>query len=107
MTDFEVSTRRERIVEILRITDKSGMTIMDISERLDAPVNAIIEDLRSITKSCKHKNFDLLVRPPECSLCGFKFVKSLNPSKCPSCKQKRIEGARIALVPKKRKKKKK
>lgn len=104
MSHFQTKTSRERIVEILKIVERSGITIFELSEKLDRPVSEIIDDLQSIFKSSKHKDFKIEIRPPICQICGFKFDKSLTPSKCPSCKKKKIEDASVTLLTKKKRK---
>ena len=105
MTNFQSKTRRERLIEILKTAGKSGMSLPDLSDIIDEAITILIEDLKSITKSSKHKEYVLMVSPPTCTNCGFKFKKSLNPSKCPQCRRTRIEAATVAIVMKKRRRK--
>lgn len=104
MTNFQLKNRRERLIEILKAADKSGMSIPDLSDIMDEAIPSLIEDLRSITKSSKYKEYVLMVSPPVCTNCGFRFKKSLNLSKYPKCKQVRIETAEISLLMKKEEK---
>jgi predicted Zn-ribbon and HTH transcriptional regulator len=105
MTNFQSKTRRERLIELLKTAGKSGMSLPDLSDILEATTPVLIEDLKSITKSSKYKEYFLMVSPPTCINCGFKFKKSLNPSKCPKCRRTRIETAIVALIMKKRRRK--
>ncbi|MFX0207550.1 MAG: transcriptional regulator [Candidatus Hodarchaeota archaeon] len=94
-----MSSRRERILELLKAGDQSLETLVELLELNIAP-KRLEEDIWSIHKTVKHKGYRLVVQPAECLNCSFRFKpSSLLPSRCPQCKAERINASRIRAVP--------
>jgi predicted Zn-ribbon and HTH transcriptional regulator len=84
-----MTTRRERITQILEETEYP-LTAEDICRELDIKDRSIVyEDINHISKSVKNQGKELLVQPARCGNCDFVFkVKgsAKRPSKCPKCR---------------------
>ncbi|MBD3338173.1 MAG: transcriptional regulator [Candidatus Lokiarchaeota archaeon] len=87
-------TRRQRLVELL-VDQRLTLDLEFIMRELEyESKKGLIRDLRSISKSLKYENYQLVVSRPHCSSCGYVFKqkgKRLRiPTKCPKCKNERI-----------------
>ena len=83
-------TRREQILQIL---SEARFTAFDLAERFQVKEKLILDDLKHLKRSLRHRDKDLIIHPAECMECGFRFKtdKIKNPSRCPMCKSERIE----------------
>ncbi|MFX1237867.1 MAG: hypothetical protein ACFFAS_05170 [Promethearchaeota archaeon] len=97
----EWETKRHALIRILTqygsISDlKAYMKEMEYSNK-----RQLITDIISISKSLKKQNKILKILPASCVACGFQFVQKKNefkiPSKCPKCRQQRIEWPSLRL----------
>lgn len=82
-------TKRERLIELL---EKGEFDVEQLASFLDVPVRQVVSDLPHVAKSTKGR-FEMI--PPECAGCGFIFRgrdKIKRPSRCPECRDERIEG---------------
>lgn len=82
-------TRRERLRELLLSTEE-GLPLDEIEKILETRRSTIINDLEHLRRSFRHQDRRLLMVPPECTSCGFKFRLDAPkaPSRCPSCKSR-------------------
>jgi len=95
-------TRRQKLIKFLTI-HKSTIDLKSILRELEySNKRALIEDIMSITKTLKSKGIMLTVEPPSCIACGYIFQQTINhlkiPSKCPKCKQQRINWPSIKII---------
>ena len=84
-----MKTRRQRLLELL---EKGEFDVEQLAEFLDEPVRTVVADLPHVKKSAGDR-FEMI--PPECVNCGFVFRgrdKLKRPSRCPKCRQERIDG---------------
>jgi hypothetical protein len=90
-------TRRQEIVERLRSEE---WAFDDLRHDLGLTVKVLEEDLRHIQKSVRATGDRLHVRPASCEVCGFEFTnKALHPpGRCPSCRNRRIEGPWLRVI---------
>lgn len=82
-------TRRERLAELL---EKGEFTVEQLARFLDERVRDVVYDLDHVRQSAGGR-FEMV--PPECRGCGFVFrgrTKLKRPSRCPECKDERIDG---------------
>ncbi len=94
-------TRRQKIIKLLKeysfsIDLKSIMRELEYSSK-----RMLINDIMSITKTLNNEGLQLVISPPSCKACGyvFKHKKTLLkiPSKCPKCREQRIEWPSIRV----------
>jgi len=81
-------TRREQLIEILTIEEKSAQ---QLANDFKVEMFEILVDLRHIKFSIKPKK--LLQKPAQCKKCSFEFEersKIKKPSKCPRCRSEWI-----------------
>lgn len=82
-------TPRQRLRELL---EKGEFDVEQLAEFMDRPVRAVVADLPHVEKSAGDR-FEMI--PPRCKNCGFVFEKRTKikrPSRCPECREERIEG---------------
>ena len=81
---------REDLAEMLK--EESG-TAIDFAKKLNRSQAAIEEDIEHIRTTLRYDSeYQLLIRPAMCLLCGFQFKtnKSKAPTKCPECNKEKI-----------------
>ena len=93
-------TRRQEIVERLRSEE---WAFDDLRHDLGLTVKVLEEDLKHIQKSVRAADDRLQLRSATC-VCGFEFTnKALHPpGRCPSCRDRRIEGPWLRVITSKR-----
>jgi len=100
-------TTREKIIEILRSTNKP-LTADELAMVLGSDLTAkdIYEHLSHVAKTLRSrsKGLEVLVmEPPRCRKCGYVFKdldKPKKPSKCPRCKSEWISPPRFIIMSK-------
>ncbi|MBN1801570.1 MAG: hypothetical protein JW891_08705 [Candidatus Lokiarchaeota archaeon] len=88
----------QRLVEQGSIRDlKFYMRQMEYSSK-----KQLIADIKSVSISLRNNNKLLKLEPARCIACGYIFVYKKNeikiPSKCPKCRQQRIEWPSLRLT---------
>ena len=96
-----MSTRREKIMELLMNTT-TPLSVDDIAQLLgESNKKKIIEDLQHIAKTVKRrfKGRKLVLYKAVCRKCGYVFgsEKNLNPTKCPRCKSEWIDKPKFKI----------
>ncbi|MGQ4915698.1 MAG: transcriptional regulator [Candidatus Asgardarchaeia archaeon] len=98
-----MSTRRERIIELLLKTDEP-LSLRDIALTLEEKEKAIARDIKHIAKTVKrqYRDMQLVMYPAVCRKCGYVFSKSENidPGRCPRCKSEWIEKPKFKIIQK-------
>jgi len=94
-------TRRQRLIKVLK-TQNILLDLRNIIKELEYPnKRALIEDIKSIAKTLKNEGIQLKINPSSCASCGFIFKQKFDslkiPSKCPKCKQERINWPSIEV----------
>ncbi len=94
-------TRRQRLIRRLTI-QKETIDLRTILRELEySSKRALINDITSVVKTLKNKGIILVLDPPSCMACGYKFRQKLAklkiPSKCPKCRQQRIDWPSIKV----------
>lgn len=87
-----MSTRRQRIVELLR---EQPFTVRALAHELGLGINALVDDLRHIRRS---QGKALRVSPSCCEACGQQIRRDdrfIAPSRCPRCKSERTSEPEI------------
>ena len=94
-------TRRQKIVEQLRSEE---WAFDDLRHDLVLTVKVLEEDLKHIQKSVRAAGERLQVRSASCEGCGFEFTANAlhPPGRCPSCRNRRIEGPWLRVITLKR-----
>jgi len=91
--ELEMSTRRQRIAELLEDAEHP-LTAQDVCDILDIKSRSIVyEDIEHISRSVKRKGRQVLIRPASCGKCGYVFAsrKSVKrPSRCLKCRSQWI-----------------
>ncbi|MFW9944709.1 MAG: transcriptional regulator [Candidatus Sifarchaeia archaeon] len=91
--ELEMSTRRQRIAELLEDAEHP-LTAQDVCDTFDIKSRSIVyEDLEHISRSVKREGKQVLIRPASCGKCGYVFAsrKSVKrPSRCPKCRSQWI-----------------
>jgi predicted Zn-ribbon and HTH transcriptional regulator len=96
MDDLDTwETRRQKLIRLLTV-QKETIDLRFILRELEYPnKNSLLKDVNSIVKTLKNKGITLIITPPSCISCGYLFKQQSKefkiPSKCPKCKQQRIE----------------
>ena len=96
MNDSETwETRRQKLIRMLTIQEET-IDLHFLLKELEYPnKRSLLKDVNSVVKTLKSKGITLIFSPPTCIACGYVFqlkAKELKiPSKCPKCKQQRIE----------------
>jgi predicted GNAT family N-acyltransferase/predicted Zn-ribbon and HTH transcriptional regulator len=81
-------TRRQRIVELLRVGPE---TVRSLAERMEMGYQQVARELEHVRKSLRPER--LRVTPARCTACDMVFSKRdrlTRPSRCPRCKSERI-----------------
>jgi predicted Zn-ribbon and HTH transcriptional regulator len=81
---------REDLIQRLK---ESAGSAGDLSQEYNRPQAAIEEDIEHIRTSLRNDaEYQLLIRPAMCILCGFQFTnaKAKEPTKCPECNREKI-----------------
>ena len=105
MGPLEYSTIRERIVGVLRSSERP-LTAEEISGLLglNLPPKDIYEHILHAAKSLRSESGGrelIVMEPPYCRKCGYVFkdlTKPKKPSKCPRCKSEWIAPPRFAII---------
>jgi predicted Zn-ribbon and HTH transcriptional regulator len=85
-----LATVRQQIIEKL---EASRMTAHDLSRELRQSEQAILKHLPHVARSLAAIQRRLVMEPPVCLSCGFRFKKRDRmraPSRCPLCKGEHI-----------------
>ena len=94
-------TRRQKLMKILKeysysIDLRSLMRELEYSNKKN-----LINDIMSITKTLRNEGLQLVISPPSCNACGYVFRHKKTelkiPSKCPKCREQRIEWPSIRV----------
>jgi transcriptional regulator len=91
-------TIREQMISSL---EAGPMTARDLSKALRISEKDAYSHLPSVEKSIRHQKKKIKITPCYCLSCGFEFKdrKSFKkPSKCPECRQSRIEPALFEII---------
>lgn len=86
-----MKTRRERLRELLA-TREEGYSLDEIEEILEARRQVVIDDLRHLQMSLRHRPERMLMVPPRCDTCGYTFrvEQPKAPGRCPACKSEAV-----------------
>lgn len=77
-------------------------TLRDLSRAVSLTEKEVAEHLPHIDKSAKRRGQRFVVDPARCHRCDYVFkerTRTTTPSRCPACKNERIQAARFSLVP--------
>ncbi|MFX1394928.1 MAG: transcriptional regulator [Promethearchaeota archaeon] len=102
MRDLDTwETRRQKLINFLEI-QKLTLDLREIMREMDySSKKELLNDIISVSKTLRNKGKSLIIEPPSCIVCGFEFqIKRTNlkiPSKCPKCKQQRINWPSIKV----------
>ena len=91
-------TKRQEITELIT-TGEYG--IRDISQMVGIREKEVHDHLAHIARSLKTRKQKLRHTPPRCISCNFRFKdrkKYSRPTKCPLCRNERIQGPRYRVV---------
>lgn len=86
-----MKTRRERLRELLA-SRQEGFSLEEIEDILDLRRSVILDDLRHLQMSLRHRPERMLVVPPSCRTCGYTFriEEPRAPGRCPICKSEAV-----------------
>ena len=95
-------TRRQKLIKLL-VDEELVLDMRSILKEFEySSKNTLINDIQSITKTLKNEGKAVVVNPPSCIACGFKFQIKRGqlkiPSKCPKCRQQRIDWPSIKVL---------
>jgi hypothetical protein len=82
---------REVIIDLLK---NNGYTAFELSQRLNWATHKIENDLEHIRTTVRaDPDFQLLINPATCQLCGYQFSnkKIKAPTRCPKCNKEKIK----------------
>ncbi len=102
-TDIDTwETRRQRLIKLL-VDENLKLDLRSILKELEySSKKSLINDVQSITKTLKNEGKTVIVSPPSRIACGFKFQIKRGqlkiPSKCPKCRQQRIDWPSIKVI---------
>ena len=94
-------TRRQKLMKILKeysfnIDLRSLMRELEYSRK-----RILFNDIMSITKTLNNEGLQLSISPASCKACGYIFYHKKTllkiPSKCPKCREQRIEWPSIKV----------
>jgi hypothetical protein len=89
-------TRRQEIRELL---SEGTWTLDGLVARYVVAKKIIVEDLEHIARSVAPRQ-RLLILPPVCEECGFRFkdrARFSDPSRCPRCKNEHLSAQRFRI----------
>ena len=94
-------TRRQKLIKILKEYSYS-VDLRSLMKELEySSKRAMINDIMSIAKTLKNEGIQLVISPSSCNACGYVFrhkkTKLKIPSKCPKCREQRIEWPSIRI----------
>jgi predicted Zn-ribbon and HTH transcriptional regulator len=96
------SSRAETIRAAIRRALAAGpATARDLSELVGVREKDVAEHLEHLSRSAPHRGERLVVEPPTCIACGFRFrdrTRLTRPGACPSCRSTRIDPPVFRLV---------
>jgi predicted Zn-ribbon and HTH transcriptional regulator len=84
-------TVRQRMIDLLA---EEARDIRELSQLLRIREKEVIDHLDHIARTVAAQKRTLEVTPPVCSACGYRFrsrKKLKPPSRCPECKNERVE----------------
>lgn len=87
-----MATLRQRIIAQIALVP---MDLADLAQRLGVKEKELAQHLPHIARSIAAKGGRLTVDPAVCRNCGYTFknrTRLTPPSRCPRCKQSRIDG---------------
>lgn len=95
-------TRRQKLISTLKNVN-SSIDLRSLMKEFEYPnKKSLIRDIMSIIKTLKNEQLQVMISAPYCNACGYTFriKKELLkiPSKCPKCKEQRIEWPTIKLT---------
>ena len=93
-----MKTIRQQIID--RLTEEE-MGVRDLSQVLKIKEKEVLEHLPHIERSVKSLNKKIIFTPSSCFSCGFVFEERRRfsrPSRCPRCKDTRIENPMFRIV---------
>ncbi len=102
--DSEASQTRRQQLRALLLEEAVPFEVL--RQRLGMRVRELDDDLRHLERSARRRGERLVVTPPECGDCGFRFEGRVEagaksrfskPGRCPRCRSRRIRHAVIAL----------
>jgi len=91
-------TDRQQIIDLLT---QEELDIRQLSQTLRLKEKEICQHLPHIAKSLSAQRKKIKVVPPACLSCGFVFKdrnRFTRPSRCPRCREQRIEAPRYRIV---------
>lgn len=83
-------SRRQQIISMLK---EGPISFMSIANRLGMPIKELKDDFDRV-----YSSIELESNPAKCKKCSFTFEgdrKYKTPSKCPSCREERIESQKF------------
>ena len=86
-----MQTIRQKLIELLGLQE---MDARQLSAQVGIREKEVAEHLSFIARSLAARGEKLTIRPAECLLCGFIFVKRrrfTRPSRCPHCKKSHLQ----------------
>lgn len=88
---------RKHLVTLLQ---DRPMSVRDIAELMEVPINEVTQDIEHLAKSLKHGALRLNIDPAYCRKCGFRFERQRfsRPSKCPHCRATWIRPPLISVT---------
>jgi hypothetical protein len=92
---FVPAERHESIRrDIIALLEAKILSAREISGEIRVPEKEVYEHLEHIRKTLNNKALQLIIRPSECTKCGFIFRKRdrlKKPGKCPVCKGESVQ----------------
>ena len=88
-----METIRQRIIMLL---EESPMTARELSQAIGIREREVYEHLAHVARSVTPQRKKLTVQPFRCLECGYAFYdrkRLTRPSRCPRCRQSRIQEA--------------
>ena len=94
-------TKRQKIIKILKEYSCS-IDLKDLMKELEySNKKNLINDVMSISKTLRNEGIQLTISPASCKACGYVFRHKKTelkiPSKCPKCREQRIEWPSIRV----------
>lgn len=86
-----MKTRRERLRELLASREE-GYSLDEIEDILEARRTTVLDDLRHLQMSLRHRPERMLMVPPQCNMCKYTFrvEEPRAPGRCPVCKSEAV-----------------